>query len=88
MKINLVIRSDTCIIIIMKLHLTTDIKRHVTYHASRKEAIQDINGDRERFPKAIGFHYAVVEIGTKKADIVFVLNNVMKHYSKYAYYQG
>ena len=88
MKKNLAIRSDTCILIIMKLHITTDKNCHKTYYASRKEAIQDINENPHLFPKAIGCHYSTVEIGTKKADIVFVLNNVMMHYSKYASLSG
>lgn len=88
MKKNLAIRSDTCILIIMKLHITTDKNCHKTYYVSRKEAVQDINENPHLFPKAIGFHYGTVEIGNTKADIVFVLNNVMMHYSKYASLSG
>ena len=64
----------------MKLHLTTDKNHYTTYYASRKEANKDIKENPHLFPKAIGYHYTTVEIGTKKADIVFVLNNVMMHY--------
>lgn len=60
----------------MKIHVTIDKDGHNVFHASRKQAIDLINSDHERFPSALGFHYRRLEIGNKIADMVDLLNNV------------
>tara|TARA_R110002020_G_scaffold134017_6_gene299045 strand:+ start:1469 stop:1690 length:222 start_codon:yes stop_codon:yes gene_type:complete len=58
----------------MKIHATIDKDGHHVFHPSRKQAIDLINSDHERFPNAIGNHYKRLTVGTKIADIVALLN--------------
>ncbi len=64
----------------MKIFLTTDINNQVTYFSSRKLAVEAINADNTLFPKAMGCHLSYVNIGTKKADLVFMMNSMANNF--------